>query len=89
MQAEKRLEATAKAKNLHMRVEYMDDEEKRIPIKPYFKYQLAGFYGVCHTTFISWIRPFESKLIPLGYRRNQKILTVEQVKVVFECLGEP
>ena len=74
---------------MNTKVIVADHEEENILIRPYYKHEMAKMYGVCYNTFINWIRPFEVELCKKGYRRNQKILTIPQVRCVFECLGEP
>lgn len=54
-------------------------------IRPYTKAELSAFYGVCTKTFSKWLIPFQDKI----GERNGHFYSVEQVKVIFTCLGVP
>ena len=58
-------------------------------VSPKSKSELAGQYRVSVDTFMSWLLPFEKDMKKLGYRRKQKILTIAQVRLVYEKLGTP
>lgn len=60
-------------------------EGKKIEVKAYNKTTLAGLYGVSVETFTKWIAPFADLIGPVIGR----IFTPKQVKVIFDCLGEP
>jgi hypothetical protein len=54
-------------------------------IKAMNKKQLADLYGVSVNTFSKWLKPFKDRIGKLmGY-----IYTPKQVRIIFECLGEP
>ncbi len=48
--------------------------------------ELAQMYGVTSKTLSHWLQPFREKIKIKG---KQKIYTPLQVKIIFECLGEP
>ena len=54
-------------------------------VKAYYKSELANLYGRSLKTFNAWIQPHKEKIgIEIG-----KSYTPAQVKIIFECLGEP
>lgn len=59
--------------------------EKSFEIKAYSKQQMAEFYGVSRSTFISWI----SNIPGLVIGKHAKILTPKQVKLIVDFLGFP
>jgi hypothetical protein len=54
-------------------------------IKPYKLKELADLYFVSKQTFIKWLAPFKDRI---GERKGH-FYTVEQVKIIFTCLGVP
>lgn len=60
-------------------------------IRSYTKAELARLYNVSPDTLSRWLSRYESALKKLGYRNDQKIFTVAQVKYLFQdtALGRP
>jgi len=54
-------------------------------IKAYTPKEIAGLYGVSVKTLRTWLLPHQ-KLV--GERRS-KYYTARQVRIIFDCLGEP
>lgn len=63
--------------------------ENQVPLKCYTKKQLRLMYDVNVNTFKKWLNKIEPKLLHTGYNRNQSILTIKQVSIVFEELCPP
>jgi len=61
----------------------------KAPFKPYYKYELAHLYYVHPRTLVRKLTFFEEELNEIGYRRSQKIFTVNQTKLIFKKLGRP
>jgi len=49
------------------------------------KKQLAAQYKVTLKTLNIWLKPFEKKIGP----QLARTYTPKQMKIIFECLGEP
>ena len=64
-------------------------EEQTVPIRPYYKYELANLYGVCLPTLLNFIAPHLPAFEALGYRKNTKILTPKMVELLFKKVGKP
>ena len=47
--------------------------------------QLAALYKVNTETFNKWLKPFKKKI----GKRIGNLYTPKQVKIIFDCLGEP
>lgn len=61
-----------------------------VEVKAYYKYQLAGFYGVKIETFNKWIQPYIRELTEEhGYNTRQYLFTPNQVQFIFDKIGEP
>ena len=58
-------------------------------VKTYSKSQLAAKYKVAVSTLVGWFDPFINELENLDYRKEQKILNPNQVKLIFDKLGMP
>lgn len=50
------------------------------------KMQMAADYKICVKTFSKWIAPFIDQI---GPRQNTYLYTPEQVKKIYELIGEP
>ena len=62
------------------------------PLVPLSKKELAGKYKVSVKTLSRWIHSNNSlyeNLVFLGYKKTNKILTIEQLKLILNHLGEP
>jgi hypothetical protein len=59
-----------------------------VVIKSYHKSDMAAMYSITLNTFALWLKPFIEKKI-LIVEPRQKILKPNQVKIIFELLGEP
>ena len=59
-------------------------EEHQIPIRAYFKYELAEIYGVSMPTFIKWLNMHLPDLEALGYHKRMQKLTPRMVRVLVE-----
>lgn len=58
-------------------------EERKYPtLKPW---QLREMYGIGEKGWHAWLKPFKEKIGPL----RGKQFTPAQVKIIYECLGEP
>ena len=55
-------------------------------IKPMTKSQLAQAYGICVRTLNKWMQPF---ILEIGTNPKTYIYNPEQIKTIFEKLGEP
>lgn len=62
----------------------MSKPDEHIKPKAQTKTDLARLYGVCARTFAKWIKPFDIKPHPGTYS-----FTPEQVKHIYETIGEP
>lgn len=63
----------------------MEQKEKNIKIQAMNKTQLAAIYKVGMQTLKLWLEPFEEQI---GEYRG-RTYTPQQVKKIFEFLGEP
>jgi transposase-like protein len=54
-------------------------------IKPMNIKQLAALYGVHRSTMTRWLIPFRDKI----GKRTGNLFTPKQVRIIFDCLGEP
>ncbi|HMU46463.1 MAG TPA: MerR family transcriptional regulator [Chitinophagaceae bacterium] len=54
-------------------------------VKPFTPGELASMYGVSQKTIRTWLEPHQ-KLIG---RRRSKYYTARQIRIIFECIGEP
>jgi transposase len=61
------------------------NENCKAKIKPKNKKELAALYGVSVKTFNKWIEPFKDKI----GKMQGRMYTPKQVRVIFDCLGEP
>lgn len=59
-------------------------DESNIPIRAYFKYELAEIYGVSMPTFIKWLNMHLPELEAIGYHKRMQKLTPRMVKVLVE-----
>lgn len=68
-----------------------EKEEKVVPVQAYSKAEMASFYRVTPGLFHKWLIAREKELKKLGYERQQKILTIAQVRFLFrdDQLGQP
>lgn len=57
-------------------------EEPQIPIRAYFKYELAEIYWVSMPTFIKWLNMHLPELEALGYQKRMQKLTPRMVRVL-------
>jgi len=64
-------------------------EDITTKLKTYTKKELRYMYNVHPNTLSNWLRDIEPTLIKFGYNRNQKLLTIKQVEIIFARLGEP
>ena len=62
----------------------MNNDDK-ILIKAMNKKELAALYSVSLTALNRWLEPFKEKI---GKERG-RTYTPKQVRIIFECLGEP
>jgi hypothetical protein len=62
-------------------------EERQIPIKAYFKYELAALYGVSMPTFVKYINLFLPDFEAIGYNKHLQRLTPKMVELLFEKVG--
>jgi hypothetical protein len=60
-----------------------------VPIKAYYKYQLAKFYGFSQETLVKFINRFIEDFEKLGYKKNDKLLSKQMVSLLFSKIGEP
>ena len=76
----------------------MRSKEDVTPVRSYTKKELARLYAPGLTTkaagnrlayWLSYCKPLWEKLQEAGYRPLQRNLTPEQVRLIFEYLGEP
>jgi len=64
---------------------YMRNNPTESICKPYTKKELAGLYGISIKTLRTWLRPH----LHLIGEPPGRYYTVRQVRLIFECLGEP
>ncbi len=64
----------------------MNSLEDKIKPEAMTKTQLAARYKVCIGTFSKWIKPHSEYI---GMRENTYLYTPDQVKKIYEVLGEP
>lgn len=57
---------------------------RELIIKPYTIKELSELYGVNYKTFLAWIKPFREQI-----GKKTRILTIPQVKLIFEKLDYP
>jgi hypothetical protein len=72
------------------RIEYLEIqllEERSVPVRAYFKYELAALYGVSMPTFVKYINMFLPEFEAIGYNKRMQRLTPKMVALVFEKLG--
>lgn len=50
------------------------------------KSELAAAYGICANTLNNWFKRFPNDII---IDKKAKILTPDQVKIIYEKIGEP
>ena len=60
--------------------------QDRTQARPMTKTELAILYGVSTKTLNKWIKPFKAEI---GAIAGTYILTVNQVRTIFEKIGEP
>jgi len=60
-------------------------EHDGIVIKPYTPQELAALYGVSRATLRTWLKPH----LPVIGARIGHFYTTKQVKIIFDCIGEP
>jgi len=60
-----------------------------VPVRAYYKGELAKLYDVHPGTLVEYINRFIEKFEALGYRRHDKRLTKRQVELLFYLIGEP
>lgn len=65
----------------------MDDDPA--PIHAYSKSELAKLYAISLSTLARWFDNCLPALVAAGYTKRQKVLTPNQVAVIFEHFGEP
>lgn len=58
---------------------------EKATIRPMNKSELANCYGVSRTTLMKWLIPFQKRIGQYVAR----CYTVKQIKIIYECLGEP
>ncbi len=63
----------------------MIENEPRTPVQAYHKWELCKLYKIGERAFNAWIKPFEDRI----GKQLGKCYTPEQVRIIFECLGEP
>ena len=63
--------------------------EKLAKIRTYYKYELTKLYGVSIKTFMKKLNFVYFDLEDAGYTKTQKIFTLKQTQIIFECLGHP
>jgi hypothetical protein len=63
----------------------MESQEKNTKIKAMNKTQLSSAYNVGMQTLKKWLEPFENEI---GVYRG-RTYTPQQVKIIFELLGNP
>jgi hypothetical protein len=54
-------------------------------IKPMNHKELAALYNICDKTLRRWLKPFEKRI----GKTNGNLFTPKQVRIIFDCLGEP
>ena len=60
--------------------------QDRIQARPMTKTELAILYGVCTRTLNKWIKPFKEEI---QFTPGTYILTINQVRTIFDKIGEP
>ena len=60
--------------------------EDRVQARPMTKTELAILYGVSTKTLNKWIKPFKTEI---GTSAGTYILTINQVRTIFDKIGEP
>ena len=63
----------------------MIQDEKEIKPRAMNKTELAGLYGVHRSTITAWILRHSKKIGEIEGR----LLTPKQIKIFFECVGQP
>ena len=63
--------------------------ERFVPIKSYYKYELAELYGVSMVTLVKFIQPFIADFEAIGYNKFMKIMSPRMVALLFEKIGCP
>jgi len=58
---------------------------REIFIKPYTLKEMANLYGINYRTFLKWIKPFKEAI----GKKHGRLLTIPQVKTIFEKLDYP
>ncbi len=60
--------------------------QDRTQARPMTKTELAILYGVSTKTLNKWIKPFKEEI---GATTGTYILTINQVRTIFDKIGEP
>jgi len=61
--------------------------KERVPLKAYYKSEIADLYGISVPTLIKWIEPIKGKLDHYG--KWNKIIRLSDVQRIFDHLGWP
>jgi hypothetical protein len=64
-------------------------EAKEVPVKGYYKSELALLYGISLPTLKKYIDRWIAEFEAIGYSKNQQKLTPKMVRLLFERVGEP
>jgi transposase len=63
----------------------MENNENKVPLKPYTLKELAKIYGVSIKTMHRWMEPFKDEVGP----KRGRYYTIPQVKIFFDNLSLP
>jgi predicted metalloenzyme YecM len=73
-------------------VQYLElpfPEAREVPIRGYYKSELATLYGISLPTLKKYIDRWLAEFEDIGYSKNQQKLTPKMVRLLFERVGEP